>query len=727
MIRCLLREKTRSRTGVISCSEVVKPGTSALVESVMNRSTPSSPRRAKVFRSVIRRSSGSWSILKSPVWRTVPAGVWIATASASGIEWFTATNSSSKGPKVMASPSRTTWWTVSLSRCSRSLGRTSDSVRWEPTSGMSPARAAGTAWRRCGPRGRGSARAPRRRPGGPGWLEVRRIRSTPGWWSSGNSTPQSTSRIRPPYSNAVMLRPTSPRPPSGMTRRAPVASGPGADSSGWVWVIGSFRVARARLPRWREARRREGRQSRRPAATRPARSAATSSSSSSTRGPRTRRLSSTPSSSCPGLGGGGAVVGGAHDGVDGRHRRGVGRQRGRGVAGQPRVDHGPQAGAGDVADDADHPDGAVGEPAEVGLVVAGVDGVAHLREPDAAGEVADRVLDGDDGLELDRGLVGLERDLGGGAARHVVQHHRDVGGADDGAEVLQHAGLAGLGVVRRDEQQPVGAELGGLLGELDAVGRRVRADARDDDRVGTDGLAHGGEDVAVLAHAGGRRLPRRAGDDHAVVTGGDEVRRDGGGAVEVDRAVRGERRGHRGEHAAERDVLASPEALMGPRLSPLVTGAASPRRRRAAGGRGRPGRAPGGRPGRSRPRRSGPALEGLGGGCRRRRSRAARRARGRWRRRGADLGVVRADAQHLGGRPRHRGGSRPASSQAARTRANCSAVAPTSPNGRLNSVAYAAARAGVRFLPRPPTITGSGCWTGFGSAGESTTSWARPA
>ena len=42
----------------MSFSEVVKPGTSALVESVMKRSTPSSPRRANSLRSVIRPSSG---------------------------------------------------------------------------------------------------------------------------------------------------------------------------------------------------------------------------------------------------------------------------------------------------------------------------------------------------------------------------------------------------------------------------------------------------------------------------------------------------------------------------------------------------------------------------------------------------------------------------------------------------------------------------------------------
>ena len=66
----------------------------------MNRSTPSSPSRANARRSVIRPSSGSWSILKSPVCSTVPAPVRIATASASGMEWLTATNSRSNGPKL---------------------------------------------------------------------------------------------------------------------------------------------------------------------------------------------------------------------------------------------------------------------------------------------------------------------------------------------------------------------------------------------------------------------------------------------------------------------------------------------------------------------------------------------------------------------------------------------------------------------------------------------------
>src|SRR5665647_3411772 len=45
-----------------------------------------------------------------------------------------------------------------------------------------------------------------------------RITSTPGWCSSGNKTPQSTTRSRPACSKTVMLRPISPTPPRGTTR-----------------------------------------------------------------------------------------------------------------------------------------------------------------------------------------------------------------------------------------------------------------------------------------------------------------------------------------------------------------------------------------------------------------------------------------------------------------------------------------------------------------------------
>ncbi|CPU64079.1 Uncharacterised protein [Mycobacteroides abscessus] len=136
MMRFSEAAKTLSSTGPISTSGVTNPGTSALVESTMNRSTPCSPRRANARRSVMRPSSGSWSILKSPVCSTVPAPVVTATASASGIEWFTATNSQRNTPSCSTCPSLTARVTGEM-RCSLSFASTNASVSCDPTSGMS--------------------------------------------------------------------------------------------------------------------------------------------------------------------------------------------------------------------------------------------------------------------------------------------------------------------------------------------------------------------------------------------------------------------------------------------------------------------------------------------------------------------------------------------------------------------------------------------------------------
>ena len=136
MIRCAALAKTSSSTGAMSRSERTMPGTSALVESESSRSTPSPPSRANPARSVSRSSSGSWSILKSPVCSTTPAGVLMATAIASGIEWLTAKNSRSKGPHERVSPSFTSI-VSGVRRCSVSLDFTRARVSLVPTSGMS--------------------------------------------------------------------------------------------------------------------------------------------------------------------------------------------------------------------------------------------------------------------------------------------------------------------------------------------------------------------------------------------------------------------------------------------------------------------------------------------------------------------------------------------------------------------------------------------------------------
>ena len=132
----LVLEITSSITGPMSFSRGVKPGTSALVESTINRSKPSAPSLAKAAKSVRRLSKGNWSILKSPVCRTVPAAVLITTASASGMLWFTAMNSKLKGFTCCESPSRTILEFPKM-RCSFSFASKKARVSWEPNIGIS--------------------------------------------------------------------------------------------------------------------------------------------------------------------------------------------------------------------------------------------------------------------------------------------------------------------------------------------------------------------------------------------------------------------------------------------------------------------------------------------------------------------------------------------------------------------------------------------------------------
>ena len=66
----------------------------------MSRSTPISLNLASAPKSVVTPSMGVWSSLKSPVCRTLPAGLWKNTPTAPGMEWFTAKNSAVKHPKL---------------------------------------------------------------------------------------------------------------------------------------------------------------------------------------------------------------------------------------------------------------------------------------------------------------------------------------------------------------------------------------------------------------------------------------------------------------------------------------------------------------------------------------------------------------------------------------------------------------------------------------------------
>ena len=86
------------------------------------RRTPSEASSASVEKSVGRPSAGVWSILKSPVWMTRPAGVVIARPMASGMEWHTRKNSIPNLPILNGEPGSTTLRRASRSRpCSFSF------------------------------------------------------------------------------------------------------------------------------------------------------------------------------------------------------------------------------------------------------------------------------------------------------------------------------------------------------------------------------------------------------------------------------------------------------------------------------------------------------------------------------------------------------------------------------------------------------------------------------
>jgi hypothetical protein len=96
------------RTGPTLRSLAVWPGVSAFVESDRSRWTPRPDSSAIPCRSVGCPSIGVWSSLKSPVWRTEPCGVSIATAIPSGIECVTWKKRIVNGPTVASPPGTAT-------------------------------------------------------------------------------------------------------------------------------------------------------------------------------------------------------------------------------------------------------------------------------------------------------------------------------------------------------------------------------------------------------------------------------------------------------------------------------------------------------------------------------------------------------------------------------------------------------------------------------------------
>ena len=89
------------------------------------------------------------------------------------------------------------------------------------------------------------------------------------------------------------------------------------------------------------------------------------------------------------------------------------------------------------------------------------------------------LLDADDILELRRqALDGVDPDLDATATRNAVKQDGQPGGPGDGREVLIHAFLRGLVVVRGHLERTIHTELLGLLGQEDGLLRGIATGTR---------------------------------------------------------------------------------------------------------------------------------------------------------------------------------------------------------------------------------------------------------
>ena len=115
------------------------------------------------------------------------------------------------------------------------------------------------------------------------------------------------------------------------------------------------------------------------------------------------------------------------------------------------------------------------------MVAARVEGeVGLVDDPPGLVDLLGRLLDGLDGRDLGQLDDRLRLDVDHDPLRDVVDDDRPVAHRRDRLEVLDDPARRRLVVVRRDDEEPVDAELVGLLGQVDGVRRRVRARAADD-------------------------------------------------------------------------------------------------------------------------------------------------------------------------------------------------------------------------------------------------------
>ena len=189
--------------------------------------------------------------------------------------------------------------------------------------------------------------------------------------------------------------------------------------------------------------------------------------------------------------------------------------------------------------------GAVGEPGEVEAVVAGVvlqAGGLHAAE--ALLDVAGGVLDGLDAGVLGQAGQGVLGDLHAGAPGDVVDHDGQVGGLDDGIDVLVDALLAGAVVVRGVDEQALGPGLLGGHADAHRVGGVVGAGAGHDHGASGQGVLDLADQLLLLGGVSGRGLAGGTRQENRVGAIVDQADGQGAGGVEVDFPAGREGRDH---------------------------------------------------------------------------------------------------------------------------------------------------------------------------------------
>ena len=155
----------------------------------------------------------------------------------------------------------------------------------------------------------------------------------------------------------------------------------------------------------------------------------------------------------------------------------------------------------------------------------------------------------------------LDRHVHAGARRHVVEHDRQLHAFGDRLEVLIQAFLRRLVVVRRDREQPVGADAFHVARQLDHLARVVAARAGEHRHAAVGLFDDQLHDAQLVAMAQRRRFPRRPAGGEEVDAGVDLSSGQAldGGLVEG--AVLGERRNQCGADARESRTHFCPSSI----------------------------------------------------------------------------------------------------------------------------------------------------------------------